>query len=216
MLDPNVLSLDVWSDIACPWCYLGKHRLAAAVTRAGLTADITWHAFELQPDMPPAGLPAREFYDKKFGSPGRWASTWSRMAAMGEAEGFTFAFEKMQRAPSTRLAHRAIRIARELGGAAAQDAVVEACFRAHFTDGVDVSDRDALLGALASTLIDPAVLRDRLAGDDALAEVIADEREAAELGISGVPFFVAQRKLAMSGAQPPNIFDGFLAQASSL
>ncbi len=216
MLHPSVLSLDVWSDIACPWCYLGKHRLAAAVKRAGLTADITWHAFELQPDMPPAGLPAREFYDKKFGAPGRWASTWSRMAQMGAAEGITFAFEKMQRAPSTRLAHRAIRIARELGGADAQDAVVEACFRAHFTDGVNVSDREALLSALASTPLDQAMLRERLSGDAALEDVLADEQEASELGISGVPFFVAQGKLAMSGAQAPNIFDGFLAQASTL
>jgi predicted DsbA family dithiol-disulfide isomerase len=211
-----VIEIDVWSDIACPFCYLGKRKLAAGLAAAGVDAQVTWHAFELQPDMPPDGLPSHEFYDKKFGAPGRWASTFAKMTALGAADGITFAFDKMKRAPNTRLAHRAIRIAHALEGAAAQDAVVEACFRAHFTDGVDISNRDALLSALAGTPVDLAALRERLDWDESLDAVLGDEEMAAKIGISGVPFFVAQGQLAMSGAQPANVFAGFLEQARSL
>jgi predicted DsbA family dithiol-disulfide isomerase len=211
-----VIEIDVWSDIACPWCYLGKRRLAAGLAAAGAEAQVTWHAFELQPDMPPDGMPSHEFYDKKFGASGRWASTFAKMTALGAADGITFAFEKMQRAPSTRLAHRAIRIAHALEGPAAQDAVVEACFRAHFTDGVDISNREALLAALAGTPIDQGALRERLGWDESLDAVLADEEAACKIGISGVPFFVAQGKLAMSGAQPADVFAGFLEQARSI
>jgi predicted DsbA family dithiol-disulfide isomerase len=211
-----VIEIDVWSDIACPWCYLGKRRLAAGLAAAGAEAQVTWHAFELQPDMPPDGMPSHEFYDKKFGAAGRWASTFAKMTALGAADGITFAFEKMQRAPNTRLAHRAIRIAHALEGPAAQDAVVEACFRAHFTDGVDISNREALLAALAGTPIDQGALRERLGWDESLDAVLADEEAAGKIGISGVPFFVAQGKLAMSGAQPADVFAGFLEQARSI
>jgi predicted DsbA family dithiol-disulfide isomerase len=211
-----VIEIDVWSDIACPWCYLGKRRLAAGLAASGAPAQVTWHAFELQPDMPPDGMPSHEFYDKKFGAAGRWASTFAKMTALGAADGITFAFEKMQRAPNTRLAHRAIRIAHALEGPAAQDAVVEACFRAHFTDGVDISNREALLAALAGTPIDQGALRERLGWDESLDAVLADEEAAGKIGISGVPFFVAQGKLAMSGAQPADVFAGFLEQARSI
>jgi predicted DsbA family dithiol-disulfide isomerase len=211
-----VIEIDVWSDIACPWCYLGKRRLATGLAASGAPAQVTWHAFELQPDMPPDGMPSHEFYDKKFGAAGRWASTFAKMTALGAADGITFAFEKMQRAPNTRLAHRAIRIAHALEGPAAQDAVVEACFRAHFTDGVDISNREALLAALAGTPIDQGALRERLGWDESLDAVLADEEAAGKIGISGVPFFVAQGKLAMSGAQPADVFAGFLEQARSI
>jgi predicted DsbA family dithiol-disulfide isomerase len=211
-----VIEIDVWSDIACPWCYLGKRRLAAGLAATGVDAQVTWHAFELQPDMPSDGLPSHAFYDKKFGAPGRWAATFPKMTALGAADGVTFAFEAMLRAPNTRLAHRAIRIAHALEGSAAQDAVVEACFRAHFTDGVDISNREALLAALAGTPVDPAALAERLDWDESLDAVLADQQVAAKIGISGVPFFVAQGKLAMSGAQPANVFAGFLEQAKTI
>lgn len=211
-----MLQLDVWSDIACPWCYLGKRRLAAALKAAGLEAEVEWHAFELDPTMPADGLPSVEYYARKFGGPGRWEATWQRMATFGRADGITFAFERLERAPNTRLAHRATRIARELGGAAAQDAAVEACFRAHFSDGVNISDREALLGVLADVPIDQTKLREQLATDAGLAHVVADERAAAQLGITGVPVFVAGGKLALSGAQPPDVFAAYLAEARQL
>lgn len=206
----------MWSDIACPWCYLGKRRLESALKKAGIEAEVEWHAFELDPTIPAEGLPSDAYYAKKFGGPGKWEGTWQRMSTFGRADGISFAFERLERAPNTRLAHRAIRIARDLGGAGAQDAAVEACFKAHFTDGVNVSDRDALLGVLAGVPVDQDQLRAQLATDAGLAHVVADERAAAQLGVTGVPLFVAAGKLALSGAQPADVFAAYLAEARQL
>jgi predicted DsbA family dithiol-disulfide isomerase len=209
------MRIDVWSDIACPWCYVGKRRLSAAFAATGAEADVTWHAFELSPELPAAGLPIEEHYGKRFGME-RLRRMDAQMTELGAQDGITFRFDLRTRAANTFLAHRAIRIAREMGGASLQDAVVEACFRANFSDGVDVSDRDALLGALAKTAIDVDALRTRLAGDDAREDVLDDEKTARKMGINGVPFFVAGGKLAMSGAQPVEAFAGFLAKAREL
>jgi predicted DsbA family dithiol-disulfide isomerase len=206
------MQIDVWSDVACPWCYLGKRRLEAALAATGVQADVAWHAFELAPELPPAGLPIEDWLGKRYPKP-QLDQMHARMAAMGKDAGIDFQFDKRTRAANTRLAHRAIAIARELGGAALQAAVVEACFRANFTLGVDIADPDALVGALASTGIDVETLRGKLAASDALDQVLADERLAARIGITGVPFFIADGKLALSGAQAPDVFASFLAKA---
>jgi predicted DsbA family dithiol-disulfide isomerase len=140
----------------------------------------------------------------------------AHITELGKVDGITFDFDRRKRLANTRLAHRAIRIAHALGGTELQGKVVEACFRANFTDGVDVSDRNALLAALAETGVDMEQLRLRLMDTDATAEVIADEKLAADIGIDGVPFFIAEGKLAMSGAQAPEAFSGFLAEARKL
>lgn len=173
-----------------------------------------WHAFELAPDLPPEGALVETYLGKRF-SKAQIDQMHARMTAMGKADDIDFQFDKRTRMANTRMGHRAIRIAHDLGGAALQDKVVEACFRANFTDGVDLSNREALLGALAPTGIDIEVLRTRLTGNDALSEVIADEEAAKRMGISGVPTFIAGGKLAMSGAQPADVFRDFLAQARS-
>jgi len=207
-----VLQLDVWSDVACPWCFLGKRRLASALAASGVQAEVVWHAFELAPDLPAAGLPIEEWLGKKFPKP-QLDQMHARMTEMGKEAGVDFQFDKRTRAANTRLAHRAIRIAHELGGAELQGKVVEACFAANFTHGVDIGDREALIAALAPTGIDTEVLRAKLTGDHGVQEVVEDEQLAARIGITGVPFFIAAGKLAMSGAQPPDVFASFLAKA---
>lgn len=209
------LQLDVWSDVACPWCYLGKRRLESALAATGTPAEVVWHAFELAPDLPAAGLPIDEWLGRKFPKP-QLDEMHARMTQMGREAGVDFQFDKRTRAANTRLAHRAIQVAHDLGGAALQGKVVEACFRANFTDGIDIGDRDALVAALAPSGIDVETLRTRLAGTDALAAVLEDEQLAARIGISGVPFFIAGGKLAMSGAQAPEVFASFLAKAREL
>ena len=209
------MQIDVWSDVACPWCYLGKRRLAGALASSGLQAEVIWHAFELAPELPPAGLPIDDWLGKRYPKP-QLDQMHARMTAMGKDAGIDFQFDKRTRAANTRLAHRAIAIARELGGAALQNAVVEACFHANFTAGVDIANRDALIDALAPTGIDTESLRTKLSGTDALETVLEDERVAARIGITGVPFFIARGKLAMSGAQAPDVFAGFLAKAREL
>ncbi len=209
------MQIDVWSDVACPWCYLGKRRLADALTSSGLQAEVIWHAFELAPELPPAGLPIEDWLGKRYPKP-QLDQMHARMTAMGKDAGIDFQFDKRTRAANTRLAHRAICVARQLGGADLQNKVVDACFHANFTAGVDIASRDALTDALASTGIDVETLRTKLAGNDAVEAVLEDEHVAARMGISGVPFFIAQGKLAMSGAQAPEVFTSFLAKAREL
>jgi predicted DsbA family dithiol-disulfide isomerase len=210
-----VLQLDVWSDIACPWCYLGKRRLEAAIKASGTEVEVTWHAFELAPELPREGVLVEEWLGKRYPKD-KVDEMHAHLAELGKADGIDFQFDRRTRMANTRLAHRAIRISHALGGTALQGKVVEACFRANFTDGVDVGDRNALLAALADTGVELEDLRLRLMDTDATAEVVADEKLAKEIGIDGVPFFIAEGKLAMSGAQAPEVFTSFLAEAATL
>lgn len=210
-----MLQLDVWSDVACPWCFLGKRRLEAAITAFGSPVEVTWHAYELAPDLPREGVEIDEWLGKRY-SKEKLDEMHTHMTELGKVDNIDFQFDRRKRLANTRLAHRAIRIAHALGGTPLQSKVVEACFRANFTDGVDIGDRTALLAALADTGVDLEQLKLRLMDTDATAEVIADEKLASEIGIDGVPFFIADGKLAMSGAQTPEAFAGFLAEAAKL
>jgi len=209
-----VLQLDVWSDVVCPWCYLGKRRLAAGLAKAGVEAEITWHAFELSPELPPEGKSLEEHWGKRFGMD-RLREMDAQMTELGKPDGIDFHFERRTRAPNTQLAHRAIRLAHHVGGTPLQDKVVEACFHANFVDGVDIADRDALLAALAPTGVDLEMLRARLDEPELIEAVIKDEELAAKIGISGVPFFIADGKLAMNGAQSVDTFAQFLTEAAA-
>jgi predicted DsbA family dithiol-disulfide isomerase len=209
-----VLQVDVWSDVVCPWCYLGKRRLAAALVKGNITAEVTWHAFELSPELPPEGKSLEEHWGKRFGMD-RLREMDAKMAELGKADGIDFHFEKRTRAANSGLAHRAIRLAHHLAGTAMQDKVVEACFEANFVDGVDISDREALLGAIAPTGIDIATVRARLDEPELLDAVLEDEQLAGKIGITGVPCFIADGKLAMSGAQSVDAFVQFLTEAAA-
>lgn len=210
-----MLQLDVWSDVACPWCFLGKRRLEAAIAATGSPVDVTWHAFELAPDLPREGVLA-DTWLAKLHPKDKIDEMHAHITELGKVDGIDFQFDRRKRLANTRLAHRAIRIAHALGGTELQGKVVEACFRANFTDGIDIGDRTALLAALTDTGIDLEQLKLRLMDTDATAEVIADEKLATEIGIDGVPFFIADGKLAMSGAQSPEAFAGFLTEAAKL
>lgn len=210
-----MLQLDVWSDVACPWCYLGKHRLATALAASKTEADVSWHAFELAPALPAAGVPIADWLGKRYPK-AQLDAMHARMTDMGKADGIDFQFDKRTRMANTRLAHRAIVAARELGGAVLQDKVVEACFHANFTDGIDIANRDLLVNALASTGIDLEALRTKLDDAATLRTVVEDEATASKIGITGVPFFIGAEKLAMSGAQPLDVFETFLGKAREL
>jgi len=200
-----VTVVDVWADIACPWCYLGSRRLAQALRgRAEGSVRVRWRAFELQPDLPPEGVAAEPFFLAKFGSAAARDAAFAAVAAQGAADGVRFDFAAMHRAPNTRLAQRAVVLAE--GRGAGQEAA-EALFAGHFAQGADVADLDTVVRLLdeAAVPVDLAELRAQLAGDDGLDRVVADERLAAELGITGVPFFLADQRVAVSGAQPPSV-----------
>jgi predicted DsbA family dithiol-disulfide isomerase len=209
------IQLELFADVVCPWCYIGAVRLARALAAPGApAARLRWRAFELQPSLPPEGVEARPFYEKKFGGKARVDAIFARTTEVARGDGLTLRFDLMRRAPNSRLAHRAILLAQEDG---AGEAAAMACLRGHFEEGADLGDRDALLDLLArhGVPVDVAALRERLAAGAAREQVIADEREAAQLGVTAVPFFVANRRLAVSGAQPPAVLGELLAEAAA-
>jgi len=138
------LNVDVISDVVCPWCLVGKRRLEKAVAAVAGKHEVVvrWHPFQLNPTMPRKGIERRAYRTAKFGSWERSLELDAKLVAVGDGEGITFAFDKIERTPNTLDAHRLIRLAGEQG---VQDAVVEALFQAYFTEGCDISDRRTLL-----------------------------------------------------------------------
>jgi predicted DsbA family dithiol-disulfide isomerase len=196
-----MLTIDVISDVICPWCFIGKRRLEKALI--GRSTAVRWHPFQLNPDMPREGIDRKSYRIRKFGSWERSQELDTQVAAAGQGEGIAFNFDRMARTPNTLDAHRVIWLAGESG---VQDAVVETLFHAYFTEGRDLSDRATLADVAAGAGLDQAEVDDLLAGDGGLDAVRAGEEEARRLGVAGVPFFVVNRRFTLSGAQPPELF----------
>ncbi|AMV40154.1 DsbA family oxidoreductase [Planctomyces sp. SH-PL62] len=194
-----MLTIDVISDVICPWCFIGKRRLEKALN--GRAATVRWHPFQLNPDMPREGIERREYRIRKFGSWERSQGLDAQVAAAGRGEGIAFNFDRQSRTPNTLDAHRVIWLAGERG---VQDAVAEALFLAYFTEGRDLADRETLAEIAAGAGL--TQVEELLAGDKGLDVVRAGEEQARHLGVSGVPFFVVNGKVALSGAQPPELF----------
>lgn len=211
------VNLEVFSDIACPWCFIGKRRLFETLG-SDANADevsITWRAFMLQPGLPAEGLPAREFYRQKFGSEGAVQAAFDRVTQAGKSVGIHFNFEAMKVAANTKLAHRAIKVCAALGEG---NAATEALFRAHFEDGANVGMLADVMAALErhKVPVDLSEVKAALqsgAGDDAVEQDVA---RAAALGVGGVPLFLAPSAkglLAVEGAQSPEVLRLLLARA---
>ncbi len=196
--------IDVYADIACPWCYIGERRLARALAqRPELPVERHWRPFQLQPGLPPAGLPWAEFVQSKFGGLHRAQAIFAQVRTIGAADGITFNFDRIAGAPNTRDSHRLILFAAEHGR---EWETVEALFAAYFTDGRDVSNPEELAAVAAGVGLDGGVVRACLAGDAHTAAVDASQAEAHQLGISGVPFYVVDGRYGLSGAQPVEVF----------
>lgn len=202
------LNVDVWSDIACPWCYVGKRRLEAALALFPHRDDVTveWHAFELDPAAPAVRDDSQSYAErlaKKYGSSvARAEEMIKTMTETAAADGLDFHFERV-RAGNTFDAHRLLHLAHERG---VQDAVKERLLRAYMTGGEPIGDRDALVRLAAEAGLDAEEAHTALVTDAFADEVRADEQQARALGINGVPFFVIGG-YGVSGAQPA---DGLL------
>ncbi|WP_088257648.1 DsbA family oxidoreductase [Fimbriiglobus ruber] len=198
--------IDVYSDIICPWCFIGKRRLEKAIAMLGAgDVAVRWHPFQLNPDMPREGVERRAYRIKKFGSWENSQAKDAQVAQAGRGEGLTFDYEKQTRTPNTLDGHRIIWLAGERG---VQGAVVEAMFKAYFTDGRDLSDRATLVAVAVAVEggLDAGEVADLLAGDAGLAEVREQEQMGRHLGVTGVPFVVINDSVAASGAQSPEMF----------
>jgi len=190
------LRIEVASDVICPWCYIGKRRLAKALELVAgeIEASIEWLPFQLNPDMPPQGVPRAEYRTAKFGSLERSRELDARVAREGAGEGIEFAFDRMQRTPNTMGAHRLIDLAQRQQKA---EPVVDALFRAYFEGARDIGNAAVLADVAAQC----GVADWPQAAD---AERVAQlEERVRKLGISGVPTFIFDRRSGISGAYPP-------------
>jgi predicted DsbA family dithiol-disulfide isomerase len=192
------MQIDVVSDTICPWCFIGKRRLARAlIERPSIEFDVRWRAFRLDPAIPPEGVERKAYLRAKFGDGERPKAMSEAIRAAGESEDIAFAFDRIARTPNTIDSHRLIRWA---GGAGLQDEVVEALFQAYFEDGRDIGDIDVLVEIADQTGMDTALVADLLE-QGADREIVEREDEMAhKMGISGVPTFIFANKYAVSGA----------------
>jgi predicted DsbA family dithiol-disulfide isomerase len=202
------LTIEVVSDVVCPWCYIGKRRLEKALALLGGEAQVSvrYLPFQLNPEMPQGGMPRAEYRKAKFGSLERGQQLDARVAAEGRGEGIEFAFERMARTPNTIAAHRLIDLAQRQGQG---QKVVEELFRAYFEQAKDVGD-PKVLGEIAQ--------RSGVSGwpqEADAKEVAALEGEMRGLGISAVPTFIFDRKLGVSGAHPPEALAQAMREALS-
>lgn len=204
------LSIDVVSDIVCPWCYVGKKRLEKALTLVpDVQADIHWRPFQLDPTIPPEGIPRRVYMEKKFGSLDKIAPVHERLTAMGKELGIPFHFSAIEISPNTLDAHRLIRWAY----GERQDAMVETLFRAFFVDGKNLADREVLAKLAAQAGFDANDIFYALNNDEDRDAVIGEIAAAQELGIQGVPFFIFGQRYAVSGAESPEHLASAIRQA---
>lgn len=206
------MKIEIYSDVICPWCFIGKRRLEQALERVGSAqpAQVLWRPFELNPTMPKEGLDRRTYLEAKFGGAEALQAMEDRVAQAGDAEGIEFAFDRIARTPNTFDAHRLIWFAGQQG---CQDEVVEALFYSYFTLGRDIGNLDSLTEVAADSGLNRKEVRVFLANDRAVQEVRAEEAAGHRLGIHGVPYFLLNGSLSISGAQPPDIFVSALQQA---
>ena len=212
LTEPMVI--DVVSDVVCPWCYIGKRRLEAALAQrgAGSKAVVRWHPFQLNPDIPLGGADRRSYLENKFGGPERAQEIYERVQGVGREVGIWFEFERIERQPNTLNAHRLISWAQASRPAVA-GVLVEQLFRAYFTQGVDIGDIERLARIAGGAGFDVFRAKAMLASDEGRAAVAAAEQRARAMGISGVPLFIFNQRLAVSGAQTAKVLLEAMTQA---
>ncbi len=200
-----ILTVDVISDVICPWCYIGKRRLEGAISavEGQHEVQVHWHPFQLNPTMPKEGISRKEYRTRKFGSWERSLELDAKVIAVGESEGIHFAFDKTERTPNTVDAHRLIWLADQHG---CQNAVVEALFRAYFNEGRDIGNHQTLIDVVSEAGLERKVAESMLGSDEGM-DVISNARELSQRHlVTGVPFFIINNAITLSGAQEPVTF----------
>jgi predicted DsbA family dithiol-disulfide isomerase len=204
------LNIDIVSDVVCPWCYIGKRHVEAAIAqfsakRPGVAVTIRWHPFQLNPDLPPEGTDRKAYLEAKFGGPQRAAEIYARVSAAGRNAGLALNFDGIQRQPNTLMAHALIAYAQSIEGGGHADAIVERLFKAYFVDGRFIGDIEVLVAIAAECGLDAEATRAVLSEPSTLEQIAALDASVRRQGISGVPFLIFNQKLALSGAQPPEV-----------
>jgi predicted DsbA family dithiol-disulfide isomerase len=199
--------IDVVSDVVCPWCYIGKRRLAAALDALAAKAPevvprVRWHPFQLNPELPPEGVPRQRYLEAKFGGDARASVIYQRVSAVGREVGIAFDFDAMTRQPNTLDAHCLIAWVQAVRPEATS-ALVERLFRAWFVEGRFVGDRGELARIAGEAGCDPVAAAAMLASGERREAVTEADERARAMGINGVPFFIFGGRTALSGAHEP-------------
>jgi predicted DsbA family dithiol-disulfide isomerase len=207
MPDTQPVRIDVVSDVVCPWCFIGKHRLEKALAlRPGVAVEVHWRPYFLNDWIPREGISREQYLTTKFGSPERYKGIAQRVTAAAAEEGLVYAANKVKRQPNTLDCHRLIRWA-EVEGKAGE--MKQKLMDLYFTQGADLTDRDTLVQAAVAVGLDAETVREGLASDQDVAAIEQEALSAKEAGIEGVPCFIFGGKFAVSGAQSPD----YLAEA---
>jgi predicted DsbA family dithiol-disulfide isomerase len=206
----QTLTIDIVSDVVCPWCYVGEKRLEAALAEEPQPVQVRWRPYQLDPTIPEGGLDRAEYLAKKFGRSGRLQSIQDNLTRLGAELGVPFAFDKIKRSPNTLDAHRLIRWASSAG---VQARVVDRLFEAYFVAGRDIGDRGVLSEIAGECGLEGALV-EKLLTEGADVDLVREEiAEAQSIGVSGVPFFIFAGRLGVPGAQEPSVLRQAIAQA---
>jgi predicted DsbA family dithiol-disulfide isomerase len=199
------IRIDIVSDVVCPWCYIGKRRLEKAIAELSAKYEfvLEYHPFELNPDAPLSGIDQKEYLSKKFGGQERLDEMISHVKSLAAKEGLEFNLDKQGIAPHTRKAHSLIMLAKIEGK---QTEVVEALFKAYFTDGVDLSQDKNLVEIVIQAGLSPKKVDTVLHDAQTQLQVTLSEKEVSKLGIKAVPFYIINERYGVSGAQSTEAF----------
>jgi predicted DsbA family dithiol-disulfide isomerase len=205
------ITIDVVSDVVCPWCYLGKARLELAIAEVQdeVGVDINWRPYRLNPDYPPEGVDQKKSLEEKLGGAERVAQAHKMLTDFGKEVGINFNFEAIKIGPNTLDAHRLIHWAM-IEDRDKADKVVNGLFKANFEEGRNVGDHAVLLDVAEKAGLDRAVTASLLASDADKVLVVEEIESAQKMGVNGVPFFIFDQQYAVSGAQTPDILAGAL------
>ncbi len=203
MLTP--VQIDIFFDLICPWCFIGKHRMERALAdRPGRPVELRWLPFQLNPGMPTDGMDRDEYLAAKFGGPDRAEQIYAMVAETAKRDGMAMDLDGIERTPNTLDAHRLVRYFAARGASAAE--ATDAIFRAYFQQCRDIGDRAVLADIGAELGHDRGAVAEHLDGDADVSGVRGADAAARRLGIQAVPCFVFDRRYALSGAQDPESF----------
>ncbi len=198
------MHIDIISDTVCPWCFIGKRRFErAAAERPETEFTVSWRPYQLNPDMPEEGMDRHEYVTTKFGGDENAREIYERVRLVGESEDIPFAFDLVQRTPNTVDSHRLIRWAE---GAGVQNAVVEKLFQRYFLEGADIGEVEVLMEIAEEVGMDADLVGELLERGDDREEIQAENQKFREMGVTGVPCFIVDRKYVVMGAQEPEMF----------
>jgi len=210
---PARLAIEVVFDFVCPWCYLGVQRLSFLLARRqDIAVDLVWRPFLLNPDMPRQGMSRADYMIRKFGAEDRARRLYNSITEIAASEGIIFNFANIRRTPNSVDAHRLIRYAAH---PAIADRLVEAIFRAHFIEGLDIGNTEVLAALAAGHGLDPDAALAFLAANEGTEFVHAENLHAHRLGINGVPCFLIDGEHAIAGAQESEVLERLIDLASS-